>query len=121
MCFIYQTHSAANINSTPVCVLQAKAPLILDSLFVTNTRSFSILLSIQVILLRQGEKQESCFVSRVRLDNGFPKQFMDNSCLYLDKGDEVIVSSEHSGDAFDCLLSWREFLEPQPLEIKDVI
>ena len=115
MSFTYETHSTANINSIPVCVLEAKERIILDSLFLTNTGASSLRLSIRMVLLRQDEKKESYFAKGFKLDQGFPKEFMDNGCLYLFKGDEIIVNSDHSENFLDCHLSWRAFLEDESL------
>jgi hypothetical protein len=115
MCFKYETHSTTNINSTPVCVLEVKERIILDSLFLTNTGSSSLRLTIRMALLRQDEKKESCFAKGFKLDQGFPKEFMDNGCLYLFKGDEILVNSDHSENFLDCHISWRAFLEDESL------
>ena len=106
---IYDTHSTSNISSTPVCVLEADASLILDSLFITNTKPAPLLLTIVVVLMGQGERKESYFAKSCRVDAGFPKEFMNNSSLYFGKGDRVIVHSDHSSDSFDCLASFRSF------------
>jgi hypothetical protein len=115
MCFKYETHSTANINSTPVCVLEVKERIILDNLFLTNTGASSLRLTIRMTLLRQDEKKESYFVKDFKLDHGFPKEFMDNGCLYLFKGDQILVNSDHSENFLDCHISWRAFLEDENL------